>query len=86
MPTDRTYTNGQLAFGALVIIVFALLTYSGKVNGDATIALASGITGAVLAAPLAAKGSQQEARAEGIKEGVQHAHDVGNGVENGAPH
>lgn len=83
MPTDRTYTLPQLGFAALVVLVFAFLTYTEKVSGDATIALVSGITGAVLAAPLAAKGAQQEARAEGIKEGVEHTLHTGNGAESG---
>lgn len=79
MPSARTFTNGQLAFAAFVVLVFAFLTWDGKVSGDATIALASGVTGAVLSAPLAAKASQQEARAGGITEGVQAVHDAQNG-------
>jgi hypothetical protein len=67
----RTYTLPQLVFASLVVLVFAVLTYTEKVSGDATIALVSGVTGAVLAAPLAAKASQEEARANGIKEGVE---------------
>lgn len=86
VPADRTYTLPQLAFAALVVLVFAFLTYQDKVSGDATIALVSGVTGAVLAAPLAARGSQQEARAEGIKEGVEHAANVTNGHEDGTSH
>lgn len=68
---QRTYTLPQLVFAALVVTVFAFLTYTEKVSGDATIALVSGITGAVLAAPLAARASQEEARANGIREGVE---------------
>ena len=62
----RTYTLPQLVFASLVVLVFAVLTYTEKVSGDATIALVSGV-----AAPLAAKASQEEARANGIKEGVE---------------
>lgn len=79
MQAGQTYTHSQLAFAALVVLVFAFLTYFGKVSGDATIALVSGVTGAVLAAPLAAKSAQSEARAEGFKEGVSHPTDNGNG-------
>lgn len=70
---NRTYTLPQLVFAALVVCVFAALTYTEKVSGDATIALVSGITGAVLAAPLAAKATQEEARANGMREGVEAA-------------
>lgn len=70
---QRTYTLPQLVFAALVVLVFAFLTYTEKVSGDATIALVSGVTGAVLAAPLAARATQEEARANGIREGVEVA-------------
>jgi len=80
MPTDRTYSTAQLAFAAVVIVVFALLTWGGEVNGDATVALASGVTGAVLGAPLAARAGQSEARANGMREGA----DIANRAQNGA--
>jgi len=79
MTAARTFTTAQLAFAALVVIVFATLTYTDKVSGDATIALVSGITGAVLAAPLASKASQEEARAGGMREGIQAHADSING-------
>lgn len=73
VPVARTYSHSQMVFAGLVVIVFAVLTYTGKVSGDATIALVSGITGAVLAAPLAAKASSEHARANGVVEGVEAA-------------
>lgn len=69
----RTFTPLQVGFAALVVCSFSLLTYLDKVSGDATIALVSGITGAILAAPLGARAAHEEGRANGITEGIEAA-------------
>jgi hypothetical protein len=86
MTGTRTFSPLQIGFAALVVTVFAVLTFFDKVSADATIALVSGITGAVLAAPLGARAAHEEGRATGTLEGVEAATAAANGGDSHVAH